>query len=168
MLDSDKYVVVSKFRGDVFVHIREYATDASTNKLYPTKRGVSFIPTTFATFVMNFDEIDRNVLELNTDKVFEFRVHLGKGIFCTVTSGYYFVNIRRYFVVEGKLQATKNGICLKISEWNCLKGNIEEIKNTTPLLSEAVPCFIQTDHSNQEAALNCSVCYPFGCDASYS
>ena len=152
----------------MFVHVREYETDPSTNKLYPSKRGVSFIPSTFSNFVMNLDEIDRNVRELNSDKSFEFRVHLGKGVFCTVTSGYYFINLRRYFLLNEKLQPTKNGICLKISEWNCLKGFIEDIKKTTPFLSGAAPCFYLTDHSNQEGVSNCNICFPFGIEASYS
>ena len=168
ILDSNKYAVVSKFRGEVFVHIREYETNPITNKLYQSKRGVSFIPSTFATFVLNLDEIDRNVRALNSDKQFEYKVHLGKGVFCTVNAGHNFVNLRRYFLLNGQLQPTKNGICLKPIEWYCLKGYIESIKSSAPELESAVPCFFLTDHSNQESASNCSICHPFGFDASYA
>ena len=148
--------------GSVIVHLREHAQDPFTGKVYPTKRGVTFTPSTWATLLFNSEDIDAKLKELMGDSNFEYRVHLGKAVFCTITTGYYFVNIRRYFVVDGKLQPTKNGICLKLSEWNCLKGYFEAIKATTSELTEAVPCFFRPDHATKQDASECAICHPFG------
>ena len=160
-------MVVSRFMGSIIVHLREHAQDPYTGKVYPTKRGVSFTPSTWATLVFNANDIDVKVKELVTETNFEYRVHLGKAVFCTVTSGYYFVNIRRYFLLEGKLQPTKSGICLKLAEWNCLKGYFDAIKTTTPELAEALPCFFSADHANQQGDAECKICHPFGTEISY-
>ena len=97
-----------------------------------------------------------------------YKCHLGGGWYVTVATGYFFVNIRRYWVVPGAQSETptKAGICLRFGEWNELKKAVMELYGDRKDLEEAQPCNMGFDHHNLLAYLDCIECCPFKTDES--
>lgn len=110
------------------------------------------------------DEVSEKVDRLNKPGEFEYKSHLGGGLYCTVQSGCFSVHLRKYFVPNDKIYPipTKKGIALSLAEWRKLIVHLKTIREEFPDLSDAKPCYFDTFHSNQEAALSCRECYPFG------
>ena len=79
----------------------------------------------------------------------------------SVKSGFPLVNIRRWFIPEGRqeLTPTKTGIALTFLQW-------EKIKSAVTLVEELLNgeldkvSFCEESHQNQEGALTCSNCNP--------
>ena len=89
----------------------------------------------------------------------EYRVHLGGGVYCSVTTH---VDIRRYFMKsDNTLQATKEWVSLRISEWADLVKDMDKIKNADDELARAIPCYEEPSHMNQISVLSCRECHPF-------
>ena len=161
-------MVVKRYKGTILVDFRKYWQSPYTGEFYSTDRGLSLFPSSFITLFLSADEIDQKIYE----PIFKHRVQLGKDIFCSLARDCYtrnkYVNIRQYIREDEKLQPTiKNGICLKISEWTCLKGYLVEIKNTTPLLSQAIPCPSLSDHNKRVRDEECIICHPFDVEINY-
>ena len=162
ILDTTKHVVVSTYNEQLRIHVREYVRYG--NRWYATPKGVFFNPSSFATLRLHADEITKALEEIESGQANDFKVHLGCGIFCTISAEYTFVNLRRYFPLDGKLMPTTKGICLQKKEWIALKSLFETVKNLSPEIASASPCFFADDHITKSA---CPTCYPFGEDISY-
>ena len=162
-LGGGRYVTVSRYNDALYVHIRQYEMDPITKKEYPTPKGIYLTPSRFANLMLQIEEIDRAVEQLkNKDDHFsEMKTHLGGGTYLTVQNGYQCVNIRRYFLPEGKEVPlpTHSGIALRIPEWDVFRSLLNDIKNCTPELSVAIPCFSTLGHDHP---LLCHECSPFG------
>lgn len=164
-LNFNRFVVVNRFNGQIYVHVRQYKDDISSGKSYPTKIGVSLNPSRFAILMMNSDEISQALDNIRKPEptCVNYKRHLGGGIYLSVTTGVECVDIRRYFVPDGQKEElpTRNGISLKCSEWRKLVQLDQEIRKLSPLLQNATPCSYDVSHSNQEGALMCKECTPF-------
>ena len=169
-LNANRFVVVTRFNGQLYVHIRQYKVDAKTIKSYPTKIGVSLNPSRYATLMMNANEISQALDNVRKPEPMcvEYKRHLGGGIYVTVTTGVECVDFRRYFVPEDTKEPipTRNGIALKHGEWRKLIHFDKEIRNLSPMLINATPCSFDDSHNNQESAMLCLECNPFreNCD----
>ena len=167
-LGNGRYVVVCKFNGNVYVHVRQYERKGDME--YPTRTGTSMTPKRFKLFTMTVPKIDEGKLEVEggseTVNVCE---HIGGGVNVSVNSGFRVVNIRKHFVPMGAVTPipTRMGIALKFSEWEKLVEKLDEIKNLTPELTNAEPCYTATDHSNVMGFLQCKECTPHGIDLTY-
>ena len=79
----------------------------------------------------------------------------------SVKSGFPLVNIRRWFIPEGRqeLTPTKTGIALTFLQW-------QKIKSAMTLVEELLNgeldkvSFCEESYQNQEGALTCSNCNP--------
>ena len=129
-LDNGRFVTVTVFNGQTYVHIRQFKTEGVN--VYPTKSGISLLPARFARLSSIADDIDTQIKRLSTAEEFSYKRHIGGGVFCEVKSGMYCVNIRRHFVTEGNSNPipTKVGISLRLTEWSKFKDLIGEIKKT--------------------------------------
>lgn len=167
-LGLHRYAVVTVFNNEVYLHIRQYKVDITRGALIPTKKGVSLKPTQFAMLKLNLNEINDIVKIATADElttnILDFKTHIGRGIYCTVQSGYECVNIRKYFVPDGKTEPipTKHGIAIRFPEWKKFISHLDDIFKISPTLKNAKPCFADGGHDNQEGAFSCSECYPFG------
>ena len=112
------------------------------------------------------NEVCEKVEALNKPEEFEYKAHLGGGLYCTVRSGCYSVHLRKYFIPSDKQFPipTKKGIALRLGEWKKLIIHLKTIGEEFPELGNATPCLFDVFHSNQEAAFSCLECYPFGVD----
>ena len=168
-IGNGRYIVVNTFKGITYVHIRQFENAA---KPYPTRVGIALTPSRFAVLSMIAEEISERVDSLNKPDVkeFDYKVHLGGGIYCSVRSGCFAVNIRKHFVPPNHQRPipTKKGISLRPSEWRKLVQHIEDIKNLSATITSATPCFFNGTHDNQEGAFMCVECFPFGLNVLYT
>ena len=164
-LGNNRYVSVSNFKGKTYVHVRVH----DEMQGYPTKVGVALNPSRFAILTLAEDDIAEKVNQLNKPEEFDYKTHLGGGVYCTVRSGCCSVHLRKYFVPHDKMYPipTKKGISLRIEEWRKLLIHLKTIREEFPELAQATPCHFDTFHQNQEAAFSCVECYPFGANGVY-
>jgi len=87
-----------------------------------------------------------------------YRQEIGGGYYASVTTGFYCVDIRKFFIPHGetKIRATRSGLAVRIREWTNLKTIMDAIDDAHPTLATSVPCFHRDDHMNQLGALQCS------------
>jgi len=106
------------------------------------------------------EEIDLKVKALDTDEIVNFRQHIGGGYFVSVTSGFFCVDFRKFFVPHGQhdVKPTRKGIALRLYEWADMRKVIEDINTDYPDIGTALPCSVQDDttinyrHSTAENA----------------
>jgi hypothetical protein len=118
----------------------------------------------WARFVEQFAEIDESVTKLTAGQQdVKLQSHVGGGWYVSVTSGFYCVDVRKFYYLPGVgVRPTKTGIALRLYEWARLKVVAEEIRHRHPKVAEAQPCFFESTHFNQLGAMGCSECNPFG------
>jgi hypothetical protein len=133
-----------------------------------TKKMAPFTYPRWAQFVEYFNDITDNVAKLEQGQQdVKLKLHVGAGWYVSVTSGYPCVDIRKFYFRPGfGERPTRSGIALRLHEWSRLKEITGEIKEKNPKLAEAQPCWTGEDHYNQEGAIACRECNPFGTWAS--
>jgi len=176
MVSTEKYdasffpgrrLSLSTFNGQQYIHIREYIE--LNGKLYPTKKGVSFTPGRLSVLRSNIGKIDLALQQQEVNASYSvnvggvlLKVHLGAGIYATVSEEFKGVSLRRHWMPEGQNEPvpTKNGIYLPTAQWNSLKIKLDELLATYPDLLIAESC--NFTHQNQMGMLDCNECCPFG------
>ncbi len=165
-IGNDRFLTVSKWRGETRISLREYTTYGGGFKLYPTKKGISLTLENWMDLKMAFDDVTDAVVnaQKNTESV-DYRQHIGRNVFVAVSTQWPNVDIRRWWLPkdEEKVVASKTGISLKPDEWEKVKKIAEDLHNVVPDLSYAIPCSMREDHQNQEGMLRCSHCNPMSC-----
>lgn len=116
----------------------------------------------WAQFAEQFTEIDESVIKLVAKQDVRLQLHIGGGWYVSVTSGYWCVDIRKfYYLPDVGAKATKTGIALRLYEWARLKEIVGEI-NKIQKIAEAQPCWTDPSHFTSEGAAACRECNPFG------
>ena len=107
-------------------------------------------------------DIEKAVTDHKTAKMVQFRYHLGRNRYVQVNSGFKVVDLRVFWLPEGKsdVQPTRRGISLKFEEFDSLVKLKAEIEQVIPELNTIQPCWMGSDHMNQLGALSCSECNP--------
>ena len=151
-----RFFVYSHFKGQDFIHIREYVVIGE--KSYPSKKGACFTPIRLKALMNNFAEIDEQLKQQSAGA--SYKIHLGAGIYAAINGKFNGVNLRRYWVPENQLSVvpTKNGIFLPPSQWTSLKEKLNELIIAHPELFIVEECF----HPNQIGMMDCRECLPFG------
>jgi len=92
-----------------------------------------------------------------------YKQHIGGGYYVSITSGFYCVDIRKFFVPydETDVKPTRRGMALRLREWEDMKKIIDTVNNSYPTFSTALPGYLEDDHLNHLAALQCTECYLF-------
>ena len=160
--------MVCKFKGTIYVHIRQY--ERKGDREYPTRIGTSMTPKRFALFRAMAPKVDEGKREVQGgSELVDVREHIGGGVNVSINSEMKLINIRKHFIPIGTATPipTRMGIALKFSEWEKLMEKLEEIKNLSPELVNAEPCYLGTDHSNVMGYLQCKECSPYGLDFHY-
>ena len=131
--------------------------------MYPTKIGLAFPGERFKQLVNNIDSIDEAVKNIKAGKEVAYKFHLGGGWYVTINSGYYIVNLRRYWKPEDATTEvpTKTGIALKFDQWEQLKLAVPKLYEFHADLAVMEPCSDSISHLNQIAAFQCLECNPF-------
>jgi len=112
-----------------------------------------------------FEEIDKNVLDMVNGKEVKYRAHYGGCYYVSVTTGLDCVDFRLWYLPYGReeVKPTKKGIALRLREWAEIRRTMKTINRDYPSLASEVPCYMNTDHNNQQGYFECRECQPF-CD----
>ena len=114
-------------------------------------------------FRENINEIEKAMKKLTSGIPVSYRQEIGGGYFVSVTSGFYCVGIRKFFIPHGEteMRAKRQGLAVRLREWSNLKTIMAAIDDAHPTLATSVLCYQRDDHMNQLGALQCSECNPF-------
>ncbi len=164
-LGSDRYLVVSKWKGQTRISLREYVSYDGSDKLYPTKKGIALTVDNWIDLKLVFDEINALLSTLSIAEQVDYKHHIGSNVFVTVKTGWPNVDIRSWWLPEdaNDIVPTKRGISLRASEWEKLNQIAESLHKVVPELAYAIPCSMRGDHQNQQGMLACSHCNPNSC-----
>lgn len=161
-IGNNRYLTANVFRDLLMIHIREY--NVENGKSYPTKKGVVFNKTRWATFMSHLEDIKRCVDLLKWNEPVDYYQHIGGRYYVSMSKDVRCVHIRRYFMPlnSSKEHPTRSGIALRLDEWDTLMTKIPQLVECLPELKDAKPCDFTLDHANQEGYLRCTECNPFG------
>ncbi len=164
-MGNDRYLVVSKWKGETRISLREYISYEGSDKLYPTKKGICLTLENWLDLKMIFDDIAKEVKQLNGTEEVNYCQHIGRNVYVTVCTRWPNVDIRQWWKPEenGELVPTKKGISLRLDEWEKLTKLAGTLHKVVPELSYAIPCNMRGDHQNQQGMLACSHCNPNSC-----
>ena len=110
------------------------------------------------------DAIEESIEKCKKDENFQdFKVHIGGGVYATIDKNFKKVDFRRFWKPTDEEQPipTKSGISLTFEEFRLFVSLIPEIE-TVDAFKNAKLCILSDDHQNQEGALRCFECNPFG------
>jgi hypothetical protein len=116
----------------------------------------------FVKILLNVTEIDNAILKLKNYQPVNERFEIGGNWAVKITGGISCVDIRRWYY-EGQDQTphpTRDGIALRLTEWNMFKKHIPTIQTHRADIAAVVPCYLREDHYNQDGAMNCCECNP--------
>jgi hypothetical protein len=148
-LSGSIFVVVSEFKGEVYVHIRHH----TENKI-PTKDGIALTLSRWKTLVNVLDLIEKAVVSYPC----QFNYHLGGNHYVSITEGYGRVDLRKFWLPKGEdqIKPTRKGISLTFEAFRNLKDCANVIEKHLPELETVIPCF----HQNQMEMIRCGECNP--------
>ena len=70
-----------------------------------------------------------------------FRRHIGGYWYVSVKSGYYCVDVRKFYRKNGQLKPTRDGLALRFREWFTLMDSVSEIYNLRPDILQTTLCY---------------------------
>ncbi len=115
-------------------------------------------------FTEQFGEVDDalgKLVKAETD--IKVKLHVGGGWFVSVTSGFPCVDVQKFYIaIGGAIKPTRMGLAIRLAEWDRVKEIARQMKDQHPKIAETVPCWTGSDHFNQEGAIACPECNPFG------
>ncbi len=161
-LGNERYLVVSKWKGQTVINVREYQSYVGSDKLYPTKKGIALTVENWLDLKMAFDDINKELVKVSAKEKVDFSQHIGRNIRASVLTDWPGVDIRQWWLPENaeKVVPTKKGIRLIPEEWEKLTKLAETLHRVLPELAYAIPCSLRGDHQNQQGMLSCSHCNP--------
>lgn len=130
-IGNNRYMPANMYKDNLKVHVRE--KEIGHGKLYLTRTDICFTKVRWATFLSHIDKIDRNVELLKAEQPVEYFQHIGGG-YVTISKGVQCVNIWRHLLPlnSKKVRPTRNGIALRLGEWESLLSSIHELHEQVP------------------------------------
>jgi len=166
-LGNDIFLTLSTYKNDRVVSVRKFIMKAhGGGGKYPTKTGVCLSLQRFVAFLAELENIDNayNFVSLNvgTQRV----VHIGGGLFGSVSNEYKCVNLRYFFKNQlGMILPSRQGIALPLSSWEALKLYAPQLKSSIADIDMIERCNTgRLMHYGQESYIQCRECNPFYTD----
>jgi len=161
---KDTLLSCIEFKGIEYVHIRKHKSFKDIEGVeghYPTKKGVSFTPARWASFLSSIQAVDAKIRENEAGHNGQYKQHIGGGIFLTLDNRQ--INIRRFTISDGETDPIPSscGICLSVHQWSNLKKGILALHHAKPYLKETTPCYRQEDHYEPALLRQCRECNPY-------
>jgi len=128
-----------------------------------TEKFVEIPAVRWASFLLMQADIDESVKQIQEKKAVTYFEHFGGGYYVSVSTGILCVDIRRFYCNEkGEIKPTRQGLALRLAEWNSLLDQLPLIMSFEPELL-VCPCSMRESHVNDpNIALSCQECSPFG------
>ena len=148
-------IQTTHWKDEIRIDVREW--ESKDQKLIPTRKAISLPLYRWKLLVESFDSMDKALEEKE-----EYKSHLGRNIFASVTKNNVCVDIRQHWLPPNQAEVvpTKRGITLRPEEYEKLKDVACVIGDFVPELSSVVPCPYTSDHMNQLGFLRCPECNP--------
>lgn len=117
----------------------------------------------WASFLLLQADIDEAVKQLQEKKFVSYFEHFGGGWYVSVSTGIWCVDLRQFYLNEkSEIKPSKQGLALRISEWNTLMNLLPLIMSFDVDLLAVCPCSMREDHLNdRNIVLACRECSPF-------
>ena len=121
----------------------------------------------WASFLLLQTDIEEAVKQLQERKFLSYFEHFGGGWYASVSTGIWCVDLRQFYRNEkSEIKPTKQGLALRISEWNTLANLLPLIMSFDVDRLAVCPCSIKEDHlSDPSIILRCRECSPFADNA---
>ena len=149
--------------GDGHIEVALIQTLYEKNLL--TKKDYTMTLQRWQQLVWQTEDIKEAIQKHKAREDIHYNWHLGGNNYVQVNSGFPVVDLRKFWLPEGKNdpQATRRGIPLKFEEYDTLIKLKAEIEQVMPELKDTQPCYMDSDHLNQIGYLRCAECNPNGC-----
>ena len=102
ILRNNRYIEVTKSKGELRVDLREWKADK------PTKKGIGLTLMGWK----NLEDYLEYTDQARTEKQ-NYKSHLGGNVYCTITEGSACMDIRQYWKPQEEVVPTKKGLCLR-------------------------------------------------------
>jgi hypothetical protein len=102
-------------------------------------------------------------LKAKDDEFENYQAHIGGSMYVSISDGFSCVDFRKFYMPKGstEIKPTKEGLALRLGEWEQLVKLMDSINDEHPQLATALPCYYSDDHANQMGGLQCPECNPF-------
>jgi hypothetical protein len=160
-LGNDIFLTLSTYNRDRVVNVRKFIMN--DNGKYPTKTGVCFSLSRFVGLLEELENID-NAYNFVSMHIGEQRVvHIGGGLFASVSNAFKCINLRYFFKNKtGLILPSRQGIALPLLTWNALKVHAPQLKASSAEIITAERCNSgRFTHYGQESFYQCKECNPF-------
>jgi Transcriptional Coactivator p15 (PC4) len=119
----------------------------------------------WASFLLLQVDIEEALKQLQERKFVSYFEHFGGGWYASVSTGIWCVDLRQFYRNEKlEIKPTKQGLALRISEWNTLVNLLPAIMSFDEDLLAV--CSMREDHLNDpNIVLGCRECSPFADNA---
>ena len=157
-LGENCYVVAKPWNGEMKIHVRQYKKTES-RKTVPTRKGVTLNYSQWLLLEQAVGKLDKAITSAwNNQLKDELKMHLGGGVYASVSPAYRVVDLRHFWRPEHatSIAATRKGICLNKKKWGTLKDVITIIRDFVPELNTSGIC--EFTHFNQMGLFECSEC----------
>jgi len=105
----------------------------------------------WAQFRQCIDDIEASVKSLRDDDPVSYKQSIGGAYYVSVTSGFYCIDIRKFYLPYGKATDVRPRVRKIINSIN-------------PTLGTVLLCYLRNDHQKPIGALQCRECNPFTTD----
>lgn len=157
-------VEATYFKGEPRIDIRRWI-HGKDGKAIPTKKGLSLPLQRWVQLLSVAEQVTGLVDRIKQQKErIDEKIHVSGPVFASVCSPWWNVHLREFYQdrQSGDIRPSRRGLILKHEEWASLLTYAEQIAASMPQVSSTAPCIFQTDHCNQEGAMACAECNPFG------
>jgi hypothetical protein len=93
--------------------------------------------------------VDEAIEKMKNYEDSNLRIDIGGNWYLTMTTGVKCVDIRRWFHVGDNYRPSKNGMALRLGEWQLFKQRVKTIHQLRPDIAVVIPCYHQQDHNDQ-------------------
>ena len=172
-IGSGRRLLMTCVKGQFQVHVRECRTRGG--KDCANRKGLTFTPGRLMALWEKVEKIDEKLqqqdvsvsLNISTGAIL-YKVHLGAGIFVTISDTHHGASLHRYWVPDGEEEPipTEEGVYLTGKQWSVLKVKLEALLIANPALAGAKVCS-STHDIMQMDYLKCRECLPFSLDTVY-
>ena len=151
------------FKGKPLIDIRHWVAKRD-GSLIPTKKGIALSPMRWMSLISLAERIEDTLEKIKKGETVKERYPVSGPVFVQMSSPFWTVHVREWFKdpKDGAVKPGCKGIMLKHGEWAKLMQCSSAIYTNMPELSTIRPCYLEDDHMNQEGAMMCSECNPFG------
>ena len=167
-LGEGKYLLLSKFRQEMYIHVRHIDVEAGGKEKF-TRRGVCMPLGVGKTLFCGMGVFKKTLQTATGDQssLVNYRSHLGRNIFLSIKSKDPYVDIRQFSKEteplsspskDTPLKPTIKGIRLTMIELNNLEKGLQEISRINQPFDAMLPCWML--HTDNSEVKTCSICTP--------